>query len=89
MAIKTKLKTLSGREETLYVRINNIQENRHGRPITFLARGFASEEAFRDNFHYEWEKEYEIPYDQYDPDKGLRRQCYEFMKNDLESPEDS
>ncbi|MDW2160214.1 hypothetical protein [Vibrio sp. 1942] len=82
MGFIANVKTQSGREEPLYLRINHIIETNHGEPLQFVLRGFLSRDIYIQGGSYEYEKIYELPFESYDTDRPIREQCYEFSKND-------
>jgi len=88
MALLATVETNSGINQPLYIRVNNAMESRHGVDIPFLVRGFISEEAFRDDKHFVHEEEFMLPLDQFDVDKPLRNQCYEYLKTQIPDAQD-
>ncbi|MDW3059223.1 hypothetical protein [Vibrio sp. 1978] len=67
MAILANVQTKHGEDRELYVRINNVEASNHGVKSSVLFRGFLSQSAFNDGYHYLYEEVIELIVDPASP----------------------
>ncbi|EOX3945031.1 hypothetical protein [Vibrio sp. Vb2424] len=80
MGFTAKVVLPSGREDTLYMRINHIVESNHGQSISYCVRGFLSRDDYKSGKRFEYELHNNLPFNLYNLNQPLREQCYNHEK---------
>lgn len=78
MAVTASVQTQHGEDRELYVRINNVEASNHGVASSVLFRGYLSQSAFNDGYHYLYEEVLELIVD---PSLPIWEQSYQAYKS--------